>query len=377
MYPTVVFLPWIALNEPLAIGDLRLLPYERRLKTTADLPHVAKRDLDLVMSAYSDSTGRLVQRATLVEFGDWQCGQNERSEVFSRLRTAREILAFSALADRRLFAESVQYVNSDNYLMVAQRFQPGQPGFAFNARRRDGGSSNFWTSDHYAFQRPMHVPASSTLSLDMPLAMSLMQLAPDDRLLSAIREFNAANTDSRDLPLHVEMVMCSSALEWLTGDHKAKGLQEALAAWLPKDRARIGEGPMKQAWLDRWNPPHGRLILAWARDFQALRGMSAHAGGRGATVWNESSHLAFIALLFPVLVKIVLATRLGHALSERDQDEADMIENYLLHDPFQGDYERGRHPWHLARNRLSDLSLRRGIAAAFKEHRLTARGDES
>ena len=376
MNPILIFLPWIAATEPITAGELRLLPYERRLKSTADLPHISKRDVDLIMSAYSDSTGRLVQRATLVEFGDWQCGQDESPQTIENLYRAREILTFAALAERRLFANSTQYVNADNYLMVAQRFQPGQAGFAFGARRRDGGSLNYWTSDQYAFQRPMHVPSTPSLSIDLALATSLLQLEPDDGLLSAIREFNGANTDSRDVPLHVEMVMCSSALEWLTRDHRAKGLQEALAAWFPKEQARVADGPLKKAWLDRWKPAGDRLILAWAKDFQALRGMSAHAGGRGSTVWNESAHLAFFALLFPVLIKMALAERLGHELSERDRDEASLIENYLLFDPWL-DYERRRHPWVRVRNTLNDLGIRRGLAERIAKLRSGSEGDDS
>jgi hypothetical protein len=54
----VAFFPWVHLREPLSIGPVRLLPYERGTLPGA-LPHAAQEDIDAVLAAYADLPGEI------------------------------------------------------------------------------------------------------------------------------------------------------------------------------------------------------------------------------------------------------------------------------------------------------------------------------
>jgi hypothetical protein len=211
----IAFFPWAYVEEPMILGPLRLLPY-RKGKLHGVLPNVKQADIAGVLGAYSNRPNRPVERATLLEFADWQAGMPLSEELASELFRIRNLIAFSALSKRRLFRGHSGYCNSHTYSLVLQRFNPGGTGtFAFDTRRRDGATSHMWGSDEFAFHRPNHVDYNPKIALDEKLLTALLSLPTPHRAYEAIVEFNAANTDSSDVPCHVEVVMCKSAFEWL------------------------------------------------------------------------------------------------------------------------------------------------------------------
>jgi hypothetical protein len=358
----LAFFPWIHIDAPTTIGDVRLIPYRRKDKTVS-LAHVLKADVDAIFKAYADRPGKAV------EIGDWHAGTDMSQAIFDRVWQVKEILTLSALSKRHLFQAGGSYVNSDAYTLVVQNFVSGAAhGFAYSTRRRDGSTSNFWSNDKFAFQRPLHVSDRWRMELDAKLAEALLALPNDDPILEAIREFNAANTDSRDVPQHVELVMVKSALEWLLGiDEKRDSLSKALTKYFPVADAAAVDGPMKAEWLTRRRPLDQRLLSAWVADFCILRGAAAHGKGRGSapTGWGHFPHLAFAALLFPMLVKKVLHERGLYSLTERDVDEFTHIEDYLSVDPRPTEQEPHEFPWSRVRQSIAALAMSRGMRQAI------------
>jgi hypothetical protein len=257
----LAFFPWIHIDAPTTIGDVRLIPYRRKDKTVS-LAHVLKADVDAIFKAYADRPGKAVEHGVILEIGDWHAGTDMSQAIFDRVWQVKEILTLSALSKRHLFQAGGSYVNSDAYTLVVQNFVSGAAhGFAYSTRRRDGSTSNFWSNDKFAFQRPLHVSDRWRMELDAKLAEALLALPNDDPILEAIREFNAANTDSRDVPQHVELVMVKSALEWLLGiDEKRDSLSKALTKYFPVADAAAVDGPMKAEWLTRRRPLDQRLL---------------------------------------------------------------------------------------------------------------------
>jgi hypothetical protein len=346
----VALFPWVALREPLTLGPVRLLPY-KRATLPGDLPHVSQADLDGILGAYADRPGVPVERATLLEIDDWRTGTDETA-VRPRLFRARTSIAFAALSERRLFIGHFGYCNYDTYMMAVQRYQAGQTGrFSFTTRRRDGSGLHYWTSDEFAFQRPQHVDARAGVDIDAPLAQRLIELMGNDdasTLYEAISEFNAANTDSQDIPTHVELIMTKSAFELLLDvDHQASNFVNALLALLPSPEP-YDAGPLQEAWGRRF-PKATRPIEEWAREFCDLRGSFAHGRRRESDrfVWSRHAHLAFASMLFPLAIKAHLA-RQGHwQLSEIDTQRLRVIDAYVTHDPFK-EIDRAAaesHPW--------------------------------
>jgi hypothetical protein len=280
----------------------------------------------------------------------------EVQDTLQALFRARNAIAFAALSQRRLFRQHFDYCNYDTFSLVVQRYAPGDARtFAFSTRRRDGGTSHLWSSDEFSFHRPNHVDSNSRLSVDEPLLATLLSISDSNSsLLEAMVEFNCANTDSPDVPDHVEVVMVKSAFEWLLGiGEKVNDFVEALRGCL-NDTQPVAhrEGPLDGPLKSRWSsarPKAMRPLEAWAMEFCDIRGASAHGVSRTAPrfVWPAHTHLAFASLLFPLLFKKIVSRSGPFKLDDYDVERLRWIDAYLLHDPFAFDWtaDEATHPW--------------------------------
>lgn len=351
-FSAIAFFPWWAIDVPVTFGPIRLLPFSKG-NLPGELDHMAQSDIDGVFSAYANRPGHRVKTATLLEVDDWRTGQNPESQV-ERLFLARDALGFASLASRKLFHGHFGYCCFDNFMLVVRGYRPGQADtFSYTMRRRDGGSRHLWSSDLFTFQRPLHVDSSlKTEPLNDALVCLLMDATTPSRWIEAVQEFNRANTDSPDIPLHVELVMMKSAFEQLLAiDEKWQSFTHALGAFLPPAQigARPATGPLVQRWKDRF-PKSVRPICAWAKEFCARRGAAAHGNsGRKDPVWSDQAHLAFATLLFPLLLKKIASEAGRYNIDLEDMDHLARIEQYLEHDPFvyrdDDEDDRKRHPW--------------------------------
>lgn len=375
----IAFFPWWAVDEPMTVGPVRLLPFAKG-QAPGELPHVEQRDIDAVIHAYATRPGQRLRKATLLEVDNWQLGQDP-TPVLRRLFAAQEALGFAGLAGRSLFGGHFGYCCFHNFSLVVQRYQAGRGDtFAYAMRRRDGGSQHLWSSDEFAFQRPLHV--DSTLkgpTIDADLVQLLMDETLPAHWGEAVAEYNRANTDSIDVPAHVEMVMMKSAFEQLLGiqpraDHFERALDQVLASLPPPPKA--ADGPLRTHWFQAF-PRSSRLIHAWAREFCGRRGAAAH-GSKGGDhfVWSEAAHLAFASLLFPLVLK-KLATDAGrYSISLDDLDRLARIDEYIAHEPMSFrevdvDEYATRHPWLEIdldiRMRAISRQMRPGMLAALEE----------
>lgn len=364
----IAFFPWVTLREPLVVGPLRLIPYERN-DAPADGPSVTQGDIDGVLKAYVVRKGVLVKKAALMEIGCWRLGHDADEDTRRRLFRARELIGFSALAERQLFRGHFDYCNFDTYAFVIQNYSPGNSGaFSFTTRHRDGGASRMWGSKEFAFVMPLHVESNATMKLDEALLASLLKADEADKLpYEAIVEFDRANTDSPDVPTHIEIVLTKSAFEYFfdISQNVNEFVDELRKAIPDRDPSMTFDGPLAQRWQEA-RPRATRPLEAWAREFCDIRGGAAHGKPRGGSrlVWSAEAHLAFTSILFPLLIKQRLANEHFFTIKERDALELAWIEDYLIHDPFaprlrDDDHE---HPWSAvySRNVLGEV-MRRGI----------------
>ena len=97
-----------------------------------DEPNVSQANIDAVLAAYAERKDHLVLEATLMEIGHWRLGQEINDQVRAQLFRARELIAFAALAKRRLFQGHFGYCNFDTYAFVIQNYAAGAVGgFSF------------------------------------------------------------------------------------------------------------------------------------------------------------------------------------------------------------------------------------------------------
>jgi hypothetical protein len=347
----IAFFPWVAVDVAQTIGPLRLLPYQRK-KLPGNLPEILQVDIDDVLSAYSPLPRKKIQRATILEYGDWNAGADLSSvETLFRVRTH---VAFSALSSRRLFQRHGPYCNTHSYALVLQRFHPGEAStFAFSTRRIDGGTTNLWSSDEFSFHPPHHVTPYTPFNVDQQLLGALLA-STDSSLYEAVNEFNGANTDSPDVPIYVNVVMMKSAFEWLFGiGQKVNDFWEAISNSLRDVVPEPFSGPISERWTARF-PKATRPLEAWAREFCDVRGASAHGTQRGADrhVWSEEAHLAFCALLFPLLVKKRLSDAGDLEMEKFDAERLKRIDSYLMCEPFIFNWNEAKstHPWQVLEN---------------------------
>jgi hypothetical protein len=347
---TVALFPWATLAEPLTLGrSVRLLPYAKG-HAPGDTERAKQEDLDNVLRAYSNGTHRRVSEATLIEVDGWHTGMEADVIARERLFRARIILGFSALSHRRLFS-SLRYCCYDTYTMVVQQYETGHADrFVYSTRRRDGGTSNYWNADGFAFHRPLHVDSRARIELDKELAAILLDLPSDadDPLIDALEEFNSANTDSPDVPLHIEAVLVKSAFERLLRiGSNAKRFSDALQACIPDMDGDL-QGPLLDKWKSRF-PRAPSILGAWAQEFSALRGANAHGMDRKLDhfVWSSAAHLSFASILFPLIVKKKLADAGLWVQPEEDVEKLRRIQDYLMHDPFNVGHtnREDSHPW--------------------------------
>lgn len=348
----IALLPWVHCQEALTVGPLRILPYVHG-KLPGKQPNADQADIDAIFGAYAIRPNVFVKNGAIMELGNWHTGMDVESDQKAALFRARDALAFAALSKRQLFHGHFNYTNSDAYSLVIQRYQPGSAGsFSFATRRRDTGTSHLWSSTEFAFQRPHHVSSHWKVEVDEKLLAAVIDFDPGSPLREAMREFNQANTDSSDIPEHVEMVMMKSAFEWLLGigsgvNQFVSAVRDGLATVLhdpPKP------GPLSDRWIERW-PKAKRPLEMWARDFCDVRGSAAHGADKAAVrfVWPARTHLAFASILFPLLFKKMLAADGRLSLDVTDQEQLGTVEKLILVDPLSPDslsrMDDNSHPW--------------------------------
>lgn len=358
----LAFFPWWVVERPLEIATVRLLPYEYK-KLPSDLESVSQKEIDTVLGAYANLPRNRIRKATLLEVEGWRSGA-EPDEFLGAMFDARELIAFSALSERKLFFNSYSYCGFDTFSLVVQKFDPIAPGrFVYSTRKRDGGTSNFWNSQEFGFRRPLHVLQHDRPVLNERLLRTLL-VSGKSHWLDAIRDFNRANTDSNDVSPHVELIMMKSAFEYLLRiDEKRVEFERALLKVLSGiDAADSVDGPLSEKWGSR--AVQKRPLAAWAHEFCNRRGSAAHGVKRENSrfVWSEHAHLAFASILFPLILKKIASDEGVFQLSADDIETLRRIDRYVLFDPFEHrESIKDVHPWSVIREEISLSKIAAGL----------------
>lgn len=350
--PILYFLPWVSIENIVASGDLKLIPYKRGIQPI-DLEGIPIKSIDAVLANYGNQGYRNkraepIAHATIIASHSTSAA-NEPSdeEIQTRLQIGQQ-LAFCALAQRKI-GSHFGYCNTDGYRMIAQRFTINNSGaIAVKTRRRDGHSLQYLGNDgrNPRFIRPLHVDDRLSFNIDLKLLEALQAITEPElreRLSVAIDVFIRANTDAPDVPERTEIVLLRSAFETLLkSTHQTQDLTHRFAhhfrnelpvtpAWHP--------GQFDEAiWRKRWPNSRKRNIMrpldAWVNDFCDARNAAAHGSRnlRDASVWHIHNHLLFASWLFPLIVKGLLASAGLYQLSDEDVIFRRRFEAFFAHD---------------------------------------------
>lgn len=346
--PALIFMPWVGCAATIELDQLLLAPYERHQKSS-DICGIAKSTVDAILGSYGDPTlstpgpnARPVQHATLAIWKGAGDSEVDDAAIMARLAQMQYVV-FAALANRNLFAH-MGYCNTDACRVVAQRFDPANPGrLAVTHRRRDGNGMHYLgDSTAPRFIRSTHIGNSIRLNIEPALVNALLRMplgTTKDNIDGAIGVFLNANTDSPAVLERTEVVLTRIAFETLLEtNHETAELRKSFAAHfrgeVPTD-VEWGSGQLNErTWRDRWSANVARPLDAWVQDFCSSRNAAAH-GPKAAhmpPVWSTHNHLLFASALFPRMVKKVLADAGLYSLSAEDRAWRKGFEAFFAHD---------------------------------------------
>jgi hypothetical protein len=359
------FLPWLTYAKEVAIGDVKLLPYERD-RSPGPLGAWTQADMDAILGAYANrpwglkatTMGTPVPTATIVHWPIDEGGGEVDDEEVRRRFSFGQALTFGCLAERE-YGRNGRYCNADTTAMIAQRFKPGSAGgTAITSRRRDGYRQDFGgKSDVPLFLRPRHVDSRPSVEFDQEFVAVAAKVLADPQwahVAHAVTVFNRANTDSPDTTDGIDLVLMRVAFEALLGaNHKSADLKKKLVAHfdplLPVPPVWSDGEYEEDAWSQRWPLGVSRPLDAWVQDFCAARNNRAHGSGAAESypppLWSDANHLLFASLLFPLAVKLLLDGTGAYPLTAKDRDLATHCERFLSRDLLAYNEDTGRIPW--------------------------------
>lgn len=384
------FLPWVTAAEEIAVGNLRLVPYERGVQPQIH-EDIFLADIDSILGNYGNRTHSekylpsSVQKATLLAWNNASCHPTDE-DIQANLQVGQQ-LTFCALAKRR-FNTNLGYCNADGYQVHAQCFQAGHGSSTLvTTRRRDGGTLQGLSGKTVIpfFLRPLHVDPLIHFDIDKNLFDALQRIDDPElkeKLSSSIEMFVLTNTDSPSVPERAELVLLRGAFEKaLETGYREKDLVRGFTDHFESDLplpAIWYEGEFEESvWRNRWSCGDIKItrpLIAWVRDFCAARNDAAHGSSKSKyspPLWSTKNHLFFGSWLFPLVIKKILATSSAYQLTEKDALYRQGCEKFLAHNLLAWDEEKGESEWSKVESKLHQEAISRKIEAGLKAAGMT------
>lgn len=330
---TIVLCPWLVLEKTATIKPFEFVPFDLDQDSLRPNLENGHGHLKAILAGYRDEHGQTIRRATLVVSEEnspvWDFGDKPLTDVDE----VTSLFFLCASACNRYYTQLGQKVNSSYFGAIAQSFV-GSPGLmTYRVRRRDGYIiSSGYRLGEIVFSRPVACHTTQPIRVDDALVGSFEKASQTSsavlrRVVSALSFFQLANTDSDEMRPEAEVILMAAAFEQLLGTRaSAWDLGDKLSHLLGKygtktisdmaasrTYARLSQKP-KIA-----NQSHF-IHRKWIEELYRLRGAVVHGRNlsRQTWLWEPSAHLVFGAFLFPLVVKLLLASE-GHcALTGED-----------------------------------------------------------
>ena len=369
------FFPWLTIEGPTQVAGFWLLPY-RRGHVPCGAGTAAQQAMDTLAGCYMQSPEDCIENAVVLARDPRAPLRRLSEDDLQAAFELAQLVTVDALASRNFFDWPGGYVNGDQFRLVAQNFTEQVDGVTIIARRRDGGTRNFWPIELYQVWQPEHVSTTWRVTADGSLLAALVaaQGHPDwGRFFESVISFNLANTDSDAIAMQSEAVLLMSALERVLNARpkdnellaKFSDLFRPSSSLAKSDCERIRSSPRQ---FNKTDSVSG----VWLLDFFAFRGHLAHgrAAGTFRPVWSLREHLLLGSFIYPVLLKLSLAALNLYELVERDHVHVEAFERLAsLDDVFHSERdERGVQSW-AWRDTLGHEESRRRDERALEAYR--------
>jgi hypothetical protein len=338
------FLPWLALSKPVTIAGVRFIPFAAAAyePPPAELADAAP-FLRVILSGYVDVRSWPIARCTVACFPEANPCWNIPDGREDAISEAVNLLAFVGLAGNGYFSSGNAYTNSTAFEVYFQRLASDSTTIAVETRQRDGrllsggfahGEWKFPVPVQCAYLRPPAIDLDLVAALDRAAAGGSVVLR---RVLAALSFVLLANTDASAVLPRAEVVLMASAFEQLLDAGGAFPVSKALAKFLNpfgsvrvRDAMKVRQGitlppehaPVQEGWF---------VAQKWLHEFHNLRSACVHGDDIRAGTWGWSvlEHLVMAALVFPLVVRLLLAAEGHYTLTETDLDHCRAIDRLL------------------------------------------------
>ena len=336
----LAFMPWLALQESVAIGNVSFIPFSVSDGDAGDIFADFKDDVIRILSGFHNMQGNSITQCTLIYIDNSNPCDPEIN--IRMLLDAAHLLAFAGITQNEYCVNLGSYINSSCFETVFQKFVMGDEFMALNIRRRDGSHYSMGHK-HGEVKFSMPHPCSNVRfdKFDLNLLKSLSHVLQDNtsltkRVLQSIWLFDEACSDSHTIALEREVFLFASAFEQLLDSEKSYQLTQHIGELLEdygsvvvEDSNRYRNVILTRDYEDAEKKWH--LTRKWIQELYQLRGYYTHGFDNSERTWgwNILEHTLIAAFVFPLAVKLLLAQESKYTLNETDKVHCGAIDKLL------------------------------------------------
>jgi hypothetical protein len=302
---TVCVLPWLPLDEPLTVGAIRV-DHWSAVRENVEEP--ARATADSLLRSFRNIHNQPVD-TPICWFADrsptaylaWGDVERMRQHIF--------FLGLAGIAENA-YLHDFEQVNATHCRRVFQFFRSDFAQVSLIRRRREGHWRSPWRASEILSVVPLAAqgrPTAAGRPAYWPLYRQdfLDALAgcvdPDDALSRGIRQsvapFLRGNEMDEYSSPEQDVVWLATAVEQLLG--VARGQQAGRRG----ARLDLAIGGLFEAW---WEAPELRLVRRWATHFYRKRN-EIHGAPATANNWHDWAHGLLATVVYPLVVKVLLA----------------------------------------------------------------------
>jgi hypothetical protein len=314
---TVCVLPWLPLDEPVAMGPLL---FDHWSEVRERVPDDARETADELLANFYDIYGYPIDPVVCF-FSRRSPTDRLDDDERDFVRTQTFLLALAGLAENVYLHHAFEPMNAAHARRLFLNFEVGRPAMYPVRRRREGWAQGRWRSRGLRMTKPFAAAARPTAAGEDPL-MTLYRrqfvdslsrcVGADDHLSLAITQsvvpFLRANDMDEYGSVEQDIVWLVAALEQLIG----RGRQVKVTA----RGFDLGVG-IADLFVAQWAREGRTDCRRWMNDLNRKRN-ELHGQAAQTEAWQPWAHALLASEIYPLVVKALLAAEDRYILDSLD-----------------------------------------------------------
>lgn len=339
----IIFMPWVTIPQAVTVAGFRFSPIDVKDPAPVVGPEMAP-TVAMALRPYVDRRGAQIENCTILLRPRHQQSWNIPDRMWGSARRAAEILALSCLSEQRFMEGHFSpHLNATMFQIIGQRITARSDQIGLFYPRRGGGLRVGGVRfKDVVFQRPSQVEGTRCEVVNIRLAKALNKARRSksliwDPIASSLEFFLLGNAEVPELDWESCIMLSAMAFERLLepAAATAKGVAEALAnVWVPyasrtlaqAKRVKPDHKPDFAKEQQEW-PLHRK----WMKELYEARSSRAHRGPRSdfSQNWKNWQHMVIAAFVYPLAVKLKLASAGLYQLSAREKGACEALDQLL------------------------------------------------